>query len=101
MTTIALPPNALSILAAQECGQHSCECHRSLRRGSGVTHCPAHNDVHPSFTIREDTDRVLFHCQTGCSQTEVLGALRGRGLWPEGREGAISPPTKNRRTATG
>jgi hypothetical protein len=45
--------------------------------------CPAHDDKSPSFTITQKADRVLFHCFAGCSQAEVISALRSRGLWPE------------------
>jgi hypothetical protein len=44
--------------------------------------CPAHNDRHPSLDIAERPDgRVLFICRAGCSQAEVIDALRERGLW--------------------
>jgi hypothetical protein len=44
--------------------------------------CPAHDDRHPSLDITEAPDgRVLFICRAGCSQTEVIDALRERGLW--------------------
>lgn len=43
--------------------------------------CPAHDDRHPSLDITETPDgRVLFICRAGCSQTEVIDALRARGL---------------------
>ena len=45
--------------------------------------CPAHDDNSPSFSITQKADRVLFYCFTGCSQDEVIDALRSRGLWPE------------------
>lgn len=44
--------------------------------------CPAHPDRHPSLNITETPDgRVLVHCWSGCSQTEVIDTLRERGLW--------------------
>jgi CHC2 zinc finger len=52
--------------------------------------CPAHDDRSPSFTATQKGDRVLLHCFSGCSQREVIDALRQRGLWPE---------KKKRRTA--
>lgn len=44
--------------------------------------CPAHEDSTPSLAIREADGRVLVHCHAGCGQTDVIAALRDRGLWP-------------------
>lgn len=45
--------------------------------------CPAHHDVNPSLSIGEDaTGRVLWHCFAGCSQDDVLDAIRAKGLEP-------------------
>lgn len=62
---------------ALSCGNQRCPC----RRGS-PTHCPAHDDSKPSLTVDERDGRVLFHCQSGCSQDSVIQALASRGLWP-------------------
>ena len=52
------------------------------RSGAGwMARCPAHDDRNPSLSIRESEGRVLVHCHAGCAQSEVLGALRVRGLW--------------------
>lgn len=48
--------------------------------------CPAHDDRSPSLSIRQSGDKILVHCHAGCTQDEVIGALRGRGLWPECRD---------------
>lgn len=54
------------------------------RSGSGwVAHCPAHKDKTPSLSIRESDGRILVHCFGGCTQPDVVMALRERGLWPE------------------
>lgn len=38
--------------------------------------CPAHDDKHPSFYIRDLADgRILIKCQAGCSAEEVLDAI--------------------------
>lgn len=48
--------------------------------------CPAHDDRHPSLDITETPDgHVLVHCWSGCSQAEVIDALRKRGLWESER----------------
>jgi putative DNA primase/helicase len=59
---------------------------RGSRRsgGSWVACCPAHEDRTPSLSLRDSPDgQVLVHCHAGCSQTAVIAALRGLGLWPE------------------
>jgi DNA primase len=43
--------------------------------------CPAHDDRNPSLAIREVDGKLLFHCHAGCSQREVIEALKARGLW--------------------
>ena len=48
-----------------------------------VARCPAHQDLTPSFTLREQNGKILVRCHAGCTQDEVLAALRSRGLWPE------------------
>ena len=46
-----------------------------------VACCPAHDDKHPSLSITDTNDKVLVHCFSGCSQTDVIDALRSQGLW--------------------
>jgi hypothetical protein len=44
--------------------------------------CPSHNDRHPSLDITDANGRVLLYCQSRhCTQAEIIGALRKRGLW--------------------
>ena len=43
--------------------------------------CPAHDDKSPSLSLTDVGDKVLFHCFAGCSQTEVIDALRAQGIW--------------------
>lgn len=39
-------------------------------------HCPAHDDRHPSLSLRCTEDgRILVHCFAGCPSSEVLRAL--------------------------
>ena len=52
------------------------------RSGSAwMAKCPAHEDSNPSLSIREDGGKVLLHCHAGCSQRDVVEALKARGLW--------------------
>ena len=70
----------------------------AVRAGSGwMACCPAHDDTKPSLSICETkTGKVLFHCHAGCSQIEVLGALRNKGIWGSG-----DPFRNNSKSGTG
>ena len=37
--------------------------------------CPAHDDRSPSLAIKDDADRLLLHCFSGCETADVLGAI--------------------------
>lgn len=53
--------------------------------GNGhIGHCPAHDDRTASLSISEKDGKVLLKCHAGCPQVVVIGALKGRGLWPIG-----------------
>jgi hypothetical protein len=53
-----------------------CEKVKSTGNGTWLACCPAHDDKHPSMTVRELEDgRVLLHCFTGCGVEEILGAV--------------------------
>lgn len=71
------------------------------RKASGgwMARCPAHDDRTPSLSIREGDKGPVFKCHAGCSQDDVLDALRGLGLWPERgeRHEWRPPPPKMRR----
>jgi hypothetical protein len=44
--------------------------------GRWVARCPAHEDRHPSLSIRElDDGRTLLHCFAGCPVGEVTQAI--------------------------
>ena len=42
---------------------------------SGQCRCPAHEDRHPSLSVRLGERAILFKCFAGCSPNEVLRAL--------------------------
>jgi putative DNA primase/helicase len=74
--------SAATILDALACGTDpSCICAKSADQGSGNTHCPAHDDPGPSFSVRDHNGKVLVKCFAGCTQKKVIDALRQRGLW--------------------
>jgi hypothetical protein len=56
-----------------------------------MRHCPAHDDEHPSLSLKEGKDKVLWKCQAKCSQSEVTRALKERGI--------IAPASTNGRSA--
>ena len=66
------------------CSSGACSCSAAARRGSGLTHCPTHADDKPSLNVSEKDGRILVHCHGQCDQETVIGALRERGLWPNG-----------------
>ena len=43
--------------------------------------CPAHDDRNPSFSVSDKSGKILVKCWAGCTQEEVIGALRDLGLW--------------------
>lgn len=45
--------------------------------------CPAHEDRRPSLSVSERSGQVLVHCHAGCSQTDVIDALKRLNAWPE------------------
>ncbi len=63
--------------------------HGAQHQNHFMARCPAHDDAKASLSIREKKGKVLFHCHAGCTQADVLDALRARGLWPECKERSI------------
>jgi hypothetical protein len=50
------------------------------RGGNYIARCPAHDDRNPSLSLAVKRERVLVHCHAGCSQTDVLRALKRLGV---------------------
>ncbi len=63
--------------------------------GYGLAFCPAHPNTRTPALILKDGDdgKLLVYCFTGCDGTDVLAALRARGLL----EGHSDWPTDHRR----
>ena len=57
------------------------------KAGAGWTACcPAHEDTKPSLAISNSPDgKLLVYCHAGCSQDQVISALKARGLWDNDR----------------
>ena len=53
--------------------------------GSWSACCPSHPEKNPSFSISDNPQGglPLLFCHAGCSQDEVINALRSKGLWPQ------------------
>jgi hypothetical protein len=53
------------------------------RIGNGcLARCPAHDDREPSLSISTGVSgKVLVRCHAGCTQEQVISALRTHGLW--------------------
>jgi 5S rRNA maturation endonuclease (ribonuclease M5) len=68
-------------LSAEDLANHL----RGKREGNyWKAHCPAHDDAHCSLSISEGGDgKVLVKCHAGCTQESLIGALRGKGFWPQ------------------
>lgn len=48
----------------------------------GLCFCPAHDNSHtPALSVSEaDDGRLLLHCHAGCAFTDIVDALRDRGI---------------------
>ena len=79
------------------CGKPGCPCGKTAQTGTGNTHCPAHEDSNPSLTVNVKDGIQLFHCQAGCSQEDVILALRERGLWANTRSATPTSQPRTRR----
>lgn len=73
---------AAAIWDSLTCHNSRCPCHQHK-----LTHCPAHQDSDPSFSVTAENGRLLVHCFTGCSQQAVIDALTERELWTAPRGG--------------
>ena len=47
--------------------------------GSWMAKCPAHDDRNPSLAITQAEDKVLLHCNAGCTWRQIIDAM---GLHP-------------------
>lgn len=67
--------------------------------GRWIAKCPAHEDKTPSLSVREaDDGRILLKCWSGCSASEVVGAvgLTLAALFPRPLPGAGPIPSRER-----
>ena len=58
-----------------------------------MVRCPVHDDRNPSLSIREDSPgHLLVYCHAGCSQADVIEALRELGLWESQQDTLVNLP---------
>lgn len=50
------------------------------RRGKGMCCCPAHDDRTPSLSVTLGRKAILLHCFAGCTNAEIIAALRRHGV---------------------
>ncbi len=55
--------------------------------GSWIARCPAHDDRHPSLSLKDGDRFLLWHCHAGCPQDAVRAALLALGLYGDRRHG--------------
>ena len=78
------------IREALRCNHSGCFC----KGARANVHCPAHHDPDPSLSVTQAPDgNILWYCHAGCSQEEVLTALKEVGLLRG--EGASNTPVSN------
>ncbi len=47
----------------------------------GTACCPAHDDQSPNLSLADSAEgRLLLRCHSGCGFSDIMAALRGRGL---------------------
>ncbi len=66
---------------------------KKLAGGEYIALCPAHDDKNPSLTLKQDGNKILLHCQAGCSPeavTEKLG-ITTADLFPDKPEAKSEP----------
>ena len=84
------------------CGEPGCVCGKP----KGHVHCPAHADSTPSLSVTEKNGKILVKCFGGCSQDQVIAALKNKRLWPSSdgnhskKEKRNKSSGKGRNTAT-
>lgn len=83
----------IRILEHQACGKRGCTCAAALRRGRGLTHCIYHADPGPSMNVKAIDGKLLIKCFAGCSQDNLVDALREAGIWPDAPDKPfVAPP---------
>ena len=89
--TLSVPTSFRSIGGSNERGRLTKALRGKWHGSYGTARCPAHPDKTPSLSISIGRDgRTLVRCHTGCSQEQVIDALRRLRLW--GGDVETQPP---------
>ncbi len=63
------------------------EIARSGSDGWYQAHCPSHLDTHPSLGVKEGDDgELVVHCFSGCSNKEIIDAIKESLKYGKGKE---------------
>lgn len=55
----------------------------AVEQGSGwLASCPAHEDLQASLSIHDGEKGIVVKCHAGCTQSEVIDALKDIDAWP-------------------
>jgi len=65
-------------------------------RTHGMVRCPAHKDNRPSLSVTPGRRAVLFHCFAGCTQDEIIAALKEARLNHAVDSHTSAPPSEPR-----
>ncbi len=60
----------------------------------GTCRCPAHDDRNPSLSVAAGDSTILVKCHSGCDASDVIDALKARGLWPSRQHECVPPPAQ-------
>ena len=59
---------------------------------TGMCRCPAHDDRNPSLHVTQgQCGKLLVKCHAGCSQDDVIAALKRQGVWPKTANHKLKP----------
>lgn len=67
----------------------------------GMACCPAHQDRTPSLKVSDGDNAVLLYCFAGCPTSDVIDALKARGLWETSAERGTFSARSTTRQADG
>ncbi|MEO0566508.1 MAG: toprim domain-containing protein [Pseudomonadota bacterium] len=66
----------------------------------GTCRCPAHEDRKPSLSVAAGDSAILVKCHSGCEASDVIDALKARGLWPSHQHKCVPNPRSKVKTCS-
>jgi hypothetical protein len=70
-------PTTDEVLDVLACANPRCPCNGPRRHPNHLTHCPLHDDAHPSLSVSGRDGRTQVHCFAGCDQEATWREVRG------------------------